>query len=153
MSKLSELYQAFLGNFASSVWFFPAVCKLIHSIRGIRFSDRKSVFISSNVILDNRNPELISIGADVWLTHGVTVLSHSWCSKYQRKTFHLKEKTGEVVIEDGVFIGANSTILPGVTLGKGCYIGAGSVVIRDVPAGYAAAGNPSKVLSKISKKD
>jgi hypothetical protein len=73
MTKSSELYQAFMGNFASAIWFFPFICKFLHSLRGIKFSDPKSVFISSNVVLDNRNPELISIGSDVWLTHGVTV--------------------------------------------------------------------------------
>jgi len=51
-----------------------------------------------------------------------------------------------VVIGSDVFIGANSIILKGVTLGKGCVIGAGSVVTRSMPDGAVAAGNPAKVL-------
>lgn len=48
-------------------------------------------------------------------------------------------------IEDGVSIGANSTILPGVRIGNGAKIGAGSVVTKDVPAGALVYGNPAKV--------
>lgn len=45
------------------------------------------------------------------------------------------------------------TILPGVTIGEGTVIGAGSVVARDIPAGVVAVGNPCKVLRKITEKD
>lgn len=49
------------------------------------------------------------------------------------------------VIEDGVSIGANCTILPGITLGEGCRIGAGSVVTKSVPRKETWMGNPAKV--------
>jgi acetyltransferase-like isoleucine patch superfamily enzyme len=55
-----------------------------------------------------------------------------------------------VVVENNVTIGIRSIILKGVTIGKGSYIGAGSVVVKDVPAGTIAAGNPAKVVKKIS---
>lgn len=48
-------------------------------------------------------------------------------------------------------IGANSTILCGVTIGEGAIVGAGSVVTRDVPAWTVVAGNPAKVIRKIKK--
>ena len=51
-----------------------------------------------------------------------------------------------VIIEDDVWIGANSVILPGVTIGLGAVIGAGSVVTKDIPAFAIAVGNPAKVL-------
>lgn len=54
-----------------------------------------------------------------------------------------------IVIEDDVFIGMQSLILKGVTLGKGCVIGAGSVVTRDVPPGVIAAGNPARVIRSL----
>ncbi len=51
-----------------------------------------------------------------------------------------------VRIEDDVWIGAQAVILPGVTVGRGAVVGAGSVVTRDIPAGMLAAGNPCRVL-------
>lgn len=101
-------------------------------------------------MLDNRNPELITIGRDIWLSYGVTILSHSWCSEYQRKHFGKEETTKAVKIEEGVFVGANTTILPGVILGKGCYIGAGSIVTRSIGPGMLAAGNPCREIRPIA---
>jgi acetyltransferase-like isoleucine patch superfamily enzyme len=51
-----------------------------------------------------------------------------------------------VIIEDAVWIGAHVLVLPGVTIGRGSVIGAGSVVTRDVPPMVVAAGNPARVV-------
>lgn len=56
------------------------------------------------------------------------------------------------IVEDDVSIGANATILP-VRLGKGCKIGAGSVVTRDVPEGETWIGNPAHKLINLSRED
>lgn len=58
-----------------------------------------------------------------------------------------------ITIEDEVWIGANSTILGGVTIGKGSIIGAGSVVTKDIPEGVIARGIPCKVIRKITDED
>lgn len=50
----------------------------------------------------------------------------------------------ETIVEDGVSIGANATILPGITLSKHCRIGAGSVVTKSVKANSTVKGNPAK---------
>lgn len=55
----------------------------------------------------------------------------------------------KIIIEDDVWIGANSIILPGVTIGKGSIIGAGSVVTKDVPSMVMAAGNPFRIVKSI----
>lgn len=57
-----------------------------------------------------------------------------------------------IVIEDKVWIGINSTILPGVRIGYGAIVGAGSVVTKDVPAMTVVAGNPAKIIKTIGNK-
>lgn len=54
------------------------------------------------------------------------------------------------VIKKGAQIGCNVTILPHVTIGERCLIGAGSVVSRNIPAGWVAYGNPAKPVKKVS---
>jgi maltose O-acetyltransferase len=54
-----------------------------------------------------------------------------------------------IVIEDNVFIGSRVIILKGVTIGKDSVIGAGSVVVRSIPPGVIAAGNPAKVIRPL----
>ena len=61
--------------------------------------------------------------------------------------------TDPVVIEDNCWIGAGVTICPGVTIGENSVIGAGSVVIKDIPANTIAVGNPCKVVREINEHD
>jgi UDP-2-acetamido-3-amino-2,3-dideoxy-glucuronate N-acetyltransferase len=58
----------------------------------------------------------------------------------------------ETVVEDDVTIGANATILPGVVLGKGCFVGAGAVVTKDVPPYAMVVGNPAKIKAYVNEK-
>jgi len=59
----------------------------------------------------------------------------------------------EIHIGNRVWLGGNSIILPNVTIGDDTVIGAGSVVTKDIPAGVVAAGNPCRVIKKITEKD
>lgn len=54
-----------------------------------------------------------------------------------------------IVIEDKVWIGINSTILPGVRIGYGSIVGANSVVTKDVPPMTMVAGNPARFIKNI----
>ncbi|MDE6407021.1 MAG: hypothetical protein K2K48_06295 [Anaeroplasmataceae bacterium] len=57
-----------------------------------------------------------------------------------------------VIIGDKTWLGANVTVLPGVTIGEGAVIGAGSVVTKDIPPYTVAVGNPCKVVKEIPHK-
>lgn len=55
-----------------------------------------------------------------------------------------------ITVGNNVWIGAQVCVLPGVTIGDNCVIGAGSVVVRDIPAGSLAVGNPCRVVRQIA---
>ena len=58
-----------------------------------------------------------------------------------------------IIVEDNVWFGANSTILPGVNIGKNSIIAAGAVVTKNVPSNTIVGGNPAKVIKQIGKTD
>jgi len=59
-----------------------------------------------------------------------------------------------IVIEEGAYIGCNTTVLGGVTIGAGARVGAGSVVTKDVPPGATVAGVPARVLGEpLTQRD
>lgn len=92
--------------------------------------------------LDPTHCFLISIGDDVTMSIRVTIMAHDASTK---KTLGYT-KIGQVHIGDHVFIGANATILPGVSIGDYAVIGAGSIVTQDVPARTIVAGAPARVI-------
>lgn len=92
------------------------------------------------VMLDTMFPEKISVGHNTIIGYNTTILAHEYLIKEYR--------LGEVKIGSEVMIGANSTILPGVTIGDGAVVSAGTLVHKDVPAGAFVGGNPMQVINK-----
>ena len=58
-----------------------------------------------------------------------------------------------ITIGDNVWLGGNVVVTPGVTIGENSVIGAGSVVVKDIPANVVAAGNPCKVVREIREEE
>lgn len=83
-------------------------------------------------------PPGIKIGDNVFIGPRVTFTN----DKHPRANGDWEQL--ETIVEDNVAIGAASVILPGLRLGKGCVIGAGSVVTKDVPPGETWVGNPAR---------
>ncbi len=83
-------------------------------------------------------PELISVGNNTIIGFNTTILCHEYLVEEYR--------LGKVEIGDNVMIGANSTILPGVKIGDGAVVSAGTLVHRDVPPGAFAGGNPMRII-------
>jgi acetyltransferase-like isoleucine patch superfamily enzyme len=96
-------------------------------------------------------PWLIEIGDHVEITAGVRLLTHDGGVWVFRERHPDLDVFGKIVIRDNCFIGADSVILPGVTIGPNAVVGAGSVVTRDVPPGSVAAGNPARVITTLDK--
>ncbi|WP_446316935.1 sugar O-acetyltransferase [Vibrio vulnificus] len=94
----------------------------------------------------------IYIGNSVMIAPNVTIATagHPIDPELRRKVAQFNIP---VHIKDNVWIGANSVVLPGVTIGENSVIGAGSVVTKDIPANVVAVGNPCRVLRPIGEHD
>ncbi|KUO95445.1 acyltransferase [Ferroacidibacillus organovorans] len=98
--------------------------------------------IALDVTLDVLRPDWISIGRNCVIGFRTTILTHEYLVREYR--------FGRVAIGDEVMIGANSTILAGVSIGDGSVIGAGSVVTTDIPPGVFAAGVPARIVRSLT---
>ena len=107
----------------------------------------------------------IEIGSDVMLAWGVTVSDHNSHSLIfsersndvadwiKGKKNWASVKIVPVKVMDKAWIGFNSIILKGVTIGEGAIVGAGSVVTKDVPPWTIVAGNPARVIREIPENE
>ena len=96
----------------------------------------------------------VKIGDNVMLAQNIVVsgLNHGY-EDVSLPPSRQKEIRKQIIISDDVWIGANSVITAGVTIGKHVVIGAGSVVTKDVPDFCVAVGNPARVVKKYSAED
>lgn len=92
-------------------------------------------------------PWLVSIGDRVTITGGVVFATHDGSGYHVRDDRGRRYRYAPITIGDDVFVGQNTVILPGVRIGDGAIVGAGSVLTRSVPAGTVVAGNPAHVIS------
>ncbi len=100
--------------------------------------------INQRCRLDNRGT--IEIGNNVAISAEVCILT----ADHDPQSPEFQGRVRKVAISDYVFIGTRALILPGVTIGKGAVIGAGSVVTEDIPEFTIAVGCPAKEIGKRS---
>jgi acetyltransferase-like isoleucine patch superfamily enzyme len=98
------------------------------------------VAMAMEATVDIFYPELIEIGDNTIVGYRATILAHEYLID--------KSRTGNVVIGKDVLIGANATILPGITIGDGAVVSACSLVNKDVPAGAFVGGVPAKIIER-----
>jgi maltose O-acetyltransferase len=105
----------------------------------------ENVYIANNVTFDSSHTWLISIGNNV----GIAPFTHILCHDGTTKEYLGYAKIGRVDIGNNVIIGADCTILPGVSIGSNTIIGTKSLVTKDIPDNVIAAGNPAKVVCSM----
>jgi UDP-2-acetamido-3-amino-2,3-dideoxy-glucuronate N-acetyltransferase len=95
--------------------------------------------------------EGVSIGDDVFVGHGVMFINdRNPRAAIDGKPIVDDWTLEETIVEDGVSIGSNATIMCSIRIGRGATIGAGAVVTRNVPANTTVVGNPARPLPQKS---
>lgn len=115
----------------------------------------KGCFIGDNVRIDTGHADMITLEDGVSVAGGTRLLCHQRDfthyfvgSDYMKLGYTIKP----IVLKKGCLIGMESFVLPGVTVGEGAIVGAGSLVSKDIPAWTVATGRPAKVVREIPKR-
>lgn len=98
----------------------------------------------------------VCIGAEVIiLMGGNNTHRMDWFSLYPFKESIVEsyQQKGDTIIDDGAWLGIRSVIMPGVTIGEGAVVAAGSIVTKNVPAYSIVGGNPAKVIGSRFEDD
>ena len=111
----------------------------------LRMKVGKKTSFALMVMPDIMFPEKITVGENSIIGYNTTLLAHEYLIREYR--------LGEIIVGNEVMIGANTTILPGVKIGDGAIVSAGTLVHRDVPSGAFVGGNPMRVIYTKEEMD
>ena len=112
----------------------------------------KGCYVGDNVRIDTGHSDMITLEDSVSIAGGTRLLCHQRDftdyfvdSDYMKLGYIIKP----IVLKKGCLIGMESFVMPGVTVGEGAIVGAGSLVTKDIPAWTIAVGRPAKVVKAI----
>lgn len=136
------------------VWQFAVILK--NAVIGKNCNICAHTLIENDVVIGND----VTIKSGVYLWDGVTLEDRVFVGpcvaftndKFPRSKIY-PEKFPSTLIRYGASLGANSTILPGITVGRFAMIGAGSVVTKDVPDYAVVVGNPAKIVRYVETQN
>lgn len=148
---LSDVQSTNIGT-DTRIWQFSVVLK--DAVIGNNCNVCAHTLIESDVVVGNN----VTIKSGVYLWDGLRIEDDVFigpCVAFTNDKTPRSKQYPEVflstTVKKGASIGANATILPGVTLGEYCMIGAGAVVTKDVPAYAVVVGNPASVIRILEK--
>ena len=140
--KYSEIVQKLIPNSHVDIWIEPPFyCDYGYNI----FAGEKVFFNFNCTVLDVMP---VKIGSNVLFGPNVQIYTATHPMDYIERKKWL-ESAKPITIGDDCWIGGNSVICPGVTIGSRTVIGAGSVITKNIPSDVFAAGNPCKIIRQI----
>ncbi len=113
---------------------------------GTQIKVGKHFFANFNFVVLDEAP--VTIGDDCFIGPNVSIYTACHSTDPEKRKTH-EDWARPVTIGNDCWIGGSVTILPGVTIGDNVTIGAGSVVVKDIPSGSIAVGNPARVVKKV----
>lgn len=149
--KLADVQTAEIGQ-GSRIWQFAVV------LNGARIGKDCNIcahtFIEGGVTVGDN----VTVKCGVYLWEGITVEDNvfigpnaTFTNDRQPRSKQYPDAFEKTVLKRGCSIGANATLLPGITIGESAMVGAGAVVTKDVPAYSVVAGNPAKVIRELQR--
>lgn len=146
VTKQQEVLHKLFGQIKGNV----VVTAPFYCDYGVNISVGENFYTNHNVtILDGAK---VTFGDNVFIAPDCMFSTAGHSIDTEQRNLGL-EIALPITVGDNVWIGTNVSVLPGVTIGSNVVIGAGSVVNRNIPDGVIAAGNPCRVIRKITEED
>lgn len=146
VTKQQEVLHKLFGQIKGNV----VVAAPFYCDYGVNISVGENFYTNHNVtILDGAK---VTFGDNVFIAPDCVFSTAGHPIDTEQRNLGL-EIALPITVGDNVWIGTNVSVLPGVTIGSNVVIGAGSVVNRNIPDGVIAAGNPCRVIRKITEED
>jgi acetyltransferase-like isoleucine patch superfamily enzyme len=149
-TRAANLLLAALRRYAMSfgMAIIPLSCLRILLLRICGARVGKGCYLGFNVICDTNYTTLIRIGDHVTISHDTVIYAHT-ASPVESPLSKLYHQVRPVTVESGAWIGASCIVLPGVTIGRDCMVGAGSVVSKSTEPSSLYAGNPCRKIKTL----
>lgn len=133
----------FIGNYLP-----PKLNCLFYKLSGVKFN-LNNVWIGNRCYLDKNYPEYIILKDNVCLSSQVSIFTH-FDSSSIKEDYPIKSYKKKVIIEENVFIGPKSIIMPGVIIRKNTFVRAGSVITKSTNPNTIVSGNPQQEEGYLS---
>ena len=147
--SLADVQSKSIGE-NSKIWQFCVV--LAGANIGRNCNINAQVFIENDVIIGDN----VTVKSGVQLWDGIRIEDNvfigpnaTFTNDLMPRSKQYSENFSSILIKKNASIGANATLLPGITIGKGAMIGAGAVVTKNVPDNAVVTGNPAKIIRYI----
>ncbi len=142
INKIKELYRL-----RSSESYITYLRK-----RGILIGEGTYIQSPKTTEIDDTRPSLVTIGKNCFINKHFEIHTHDWATHvFLHSNREFVNSSGRVIIGNNVAFGRHVMVLKGVTIGDNCFIGANSVVTKDIPSNSIAVGTPARVIMTLEE--